>query len=399
MTQVDALKKRAAARINKEAANLIGLSHKIFETPELNYEEFESSALLVGALRDGGMKVEYPAHGLETAFRATAGSQGPHILICAEYDALPDIGHACGHNIIGTSAVGAGLALSELAEELGIRVTVLGTPAEEGGGGKVVLLDNGAFEGVDAAMMVHPAPLDVVDMPSLAVAVVQITYHGKESHASAFPELGRNALDAMNIAYTAIAALRQHIRSTERIHGIITHGGDAPNIVPKMTKARYYVRALNLGELSELKERVMRCFEAGAVATGCELEPAWEARDYAEVVTNPVMAEVYERNVAALGRNPVPRALLERYPGSTDMGNVSLALPSIHPMMGIDSLPAVNHQAEFAQHTITDAGDKAITDAATAMAWTTIDLATSQDLLGKAKEAFEAGPPEPAFKL
>lgn len=393
------LKERAKERIEREKQSLIELSHKIFENPELNYEEYKSSAWLAGALDDGGMKVEFPAHGLETAFRATAGKRGPHIVICAEYDALPEIGHACGHNIIGTSAVGAGLALSELADDLGTRVTVLGTPAEEGGGGKVELLKRGAFEDVDVSLMVHPAPMDVVDIPSLAVAVVQVTYHGKESHASAFPELGRNALDAINIAYTAIGALRQHIRSTERIHGIVTHGGDAPNVVPKMTKARYYIRARDLDDLVELKERVVRCFEAGALATGCELETYWEGHDYAQVVTNAPLSEIYDRNVRALGRDPIPRSVIERYAGSTDMGNVSLAVPSIHPMMSIDSLPAVNHQAEFAQHTITPSGDKAITDAAIAMAWTVIDLVTTPGALEETKAAFEAGPPAAGLRL
>lgn len=393
------LKQPAKRRIDTEGQSLIALSHKIFETPELCYEEHKSSAWLADALRDGGMKVEFPAHGLETAFRASAGTSGPHVVICAEYDALPEIGHACGHNIIGTSAVGAGLALSELADDAQMRVTVLGTPAEEGGGGKVELLKRGAFEDVDVSLMVHPAPMDVVDMPSLAVAVVQVTYHGRESHASAFPELGRNALDAINIAYTAIGALRQHIRSTERIHGIVTHGGDAPNVVPKMTKARYYVRARDLDDLVELKERVVRCFEAGALATGCELETFWEGHDYAQVVTNAVLGEIYDRNVRALGRDPIPRSVIERYAGSTDMGNVSLAVPSIHPMMSIDSLPAVNHQAEFAQHTISPAGDKAITDAALAMAWTVIDLVTTPGALQETKAAFEAGPPAPGLRL
>lgn len=393
------LKQRAKRRIDTEEQNLIALSHKIFETPELCYEEHKSSAWLADALRDGGMKVEFPAHGLETAFRASAGTSGPHVVICAEYDALPEIGHACGHNIIGTSAVGAGLALSELADDTQMRITVLGTPAEEGGGGKVELLKRGAFEDVGVSLMVHPAPMDVVDMPSLAVAVVQVTYHGKESHASAFPELGRNALDAINIAYTAIGALRQHIRSTERIHGIVTHGGDAPNVVPKMTKARYYVRARDLDDLVELKERVVRCFEAGALATGCELETYWEGHDYAQVVTNAPLGEIYDRNVRALGRDPIPRSVIERYAGSTDMGNVSLAVPSIHPMMSIDSLPAVNHQAEFAQHTISPAGDKAITDAALAMAWTVIDLVTTPGALEETKAAFEAGPPAPGLRL
>lgn len=393
------LKQAAARRIEDDAASLIALSHQIYENPELGYEEHQSSSALADALEAGGMRVERGAHGLETAFRTTAGTSGPHFVICAEYDALPEIGHACGHNIIGTSAVGAGLALSQMADDLGIRVTVLGTPAEEGGGGKVRLIEAGAFEGADLSLMVHPAPYDVVDVPTLAIAEIFVTFHGRESHASAFPELGFNALDAMNIAYTAIGALRQHIRSTERVHGIITHGGDAPNVVPKATSARYYVRARNLEDLSALKQRVVKCFEAGALAAGCELQIEWRGFDYDRVITNSPMAEIYEANLKTLGRSALPRKMVERFAGSTDMGNVSAILPSIHPMMGIDSLPAVNHQADFAKHTVTPAGDKAVVDAATAMAWTVIDIATTKGALEKIRDSFLRPPAEETLSL
>lgn len=392
-------KERARQQIASDAHALIELSHRIHAHPELAYEEVRSSAWLAGALEAGGMKAERRAHGLETAFRASSETSGPHVLICAEYDALPEIGHACGHNIIGASAVGAGLALSELAGDLGIRVTVLGTPAEESGGGKVDLINAGAFEEVDVAMMVHPGPLDVVDIPSLAWAQIEIAYHGKESHASAFPELGLNALDAMNLSYTAIAALRQHIRATERIHGIVTHGGDAPNIVPKLTSARYFVRARNLEDLEALKPRVVRCFEAGAHATGCELEMKWVGHHYDRVFTNPRIAEAYEANLRALGRTALPRAAVERYAGSTDMGNVSAIVPSIHPLMSVDSLPAVNHQAEFAAHCVSPAGDRALVDAATVMAWTAIDLAVTPGAFEEARAAFESGPAEEGIRL
>jgi amidohydrolase len=375
------LKNRVRERINRLSGDLIEISHDLHSEPELAYEERKSSARLVRALEEGGMDVEYPAHGLDTAFRSTAGSTGPEVLICAEYDALPEIGHACGHNIIAASSIGAGLALSEFADDLGVRVTVLGTPAEESGGGKVDLIRAGAFDGVAAAMMVHPGPLEVVDLPTLAWATVDVTYHGKEAHASAFPHLGVNALDAMTISYSAIAALRQHIQQTERIHGVVRHGGDAPNIVPKMTTARYFVRAANLRDLDPLKERVARCFEAGALATGCVLDLKWLGNDYDYVRADPVLARLYEQNLRELGRSPVARADVERFAASTDMGNVSAKVPSIHPGMSIDSLPAVNHQADFAAATVKPAGDKAIVDAATAMAWTIADLATEQGAL------------------
>ncbi|MBW3587935.1 MAG: M20 family metallopeptidase [Actinobacteria bacterium] len=392
-TTAQTLKDRARTRIEADSKSLLAVSHEIFEEPELAFEEVKSAARLADLLEDGGMKVERAIHGLETAFRGTAGELGPHVVICAEYDALPEIGHACGHNIIGTSSVGAGLALSELADDLGIRVTVLGTPAEEGGGGKVELMNAGAFDDATVSMMVHPAPLEVVDMPCLAIARAEVTYHGMEAHASAFPERGLNALDAVNLSYSAIAALRQHISRSERIHGIITHGGDAPNVVPKMASATYYIRARNLEDLKALKARVIRCFEAGALATGCELELVWAGHDYSDLFTNPTIAEFYDSNLQNLGRSALPRQVMEAYAGSTDMGNVSFAVPSIHPMMGINSLPAVNHQADFARHTISADGDKAVVDAALAMAWTTIDLATTPGAFDKVRAEFEAGPP------
>ena len=267
--------------------------------------------------------IERSVYGLETAFRVTAGHGGLHMVICAEYDALPGIGHACGHNIIAASSVGAGLALSELADDLGIRVTVLGTPAEERGGGKIDLINAGAFDNADLAMMVHPGPMEVVDLPTLAWASLEVTYHGKESHASMAPHRGLNALDAINISYVAIAALRQHIRQTERIHGIVTHGGDAPNIVPRLTRAAYVVRAACSEELQLLKERVVRCLEAGALATGCELEVRWLVKDYEFVRMNPTIGALYEANLEKIGRSAIPRQVVGSQAASTDMGNVS----------------------------------------------------------------------------
>jgi amidohydrolase len=390
----------ARARIEADAPRLIELSHRLHAHPELAYEEFASSALLADALEAGGLDVARGVYGLETAFLATAGpvrlpegGKAPHVVICAEYDALPEIGHACGHNIIGSSSVGAGLALAPLADALGFRVSVLGTPAEESGGGKVDLVRAGAFEDADFALMVHPAPMEVVDWPTLAWATTKVTYHGREAHASMAPSRGLNALDAMNLAYMAVGALRQHILSTERIHGIITHGGDAPNIVPKLTRGTYFVRAANRPALELLKQRVVRCFEAGALATGCELELEFPANDYDPVRTNPTLAAIYEANLHAIGRNSIPGEAVASQAGSTDMGNVSEVVPSIHPWMSIDSLPAVNHQAAFAAHTITPAGDRALLDAAQLIAWTVLDVVTSPEALPRIKDDFATRPP------
>jgi amidohydrolase len=379
---------RARRRIEADADALVALSHELHAHPELAYQEVNSCALVAGALAAGGLAVERGAYGLPTALRATAGDSGPHLVLCAEYDALPGIGHACGHNIIAASAVGAGLALAEQAGELGIRVTVLGTPAEERGGGKVDLIRAGAFEAVDLAMMVHPGPIEVIELPTLAWATLEVTYHGKASHASMAPELGVNALDALTISYAAIAALRQHIGRSERLHGIITHGGDAPNVVPAAAAASYYIRAADAGALQVLKGRALRCFEAGALATGCELEARWAANDYEEVRTNPTMAAAYAASLERLGRRPRPRAEVEGQAASTDMGNVSHRVPSIHPMMSIDSLPAVNHQAGFAAAAAAPAGDRAVVDAAEALAWTAIELATTPGAIAAAREDF-----------
>ena len=388
MVQGMDLKQRSASRVDEDSDKLIALSHALHATPELAFEEHRSAAALVEVLEDGGMKVETGTGGLETAFRTAAGREGPNVFICAEYDALPDIGHACGHNIIGSSAVGAGLALSQLAADLGIRVTVIGTPAEEAGGGKCELIQAGAFDDADFAMMVHPGPQEIVEMPTLAVAHVEIEFHGRESHASAYPELGRNALDAMTISYAAIAALRQHILPEERIHGIFTHAGDAPNIVPKHAAAHYYVRAKTREELEALLARVTRCFEAGAHATGCEMEMRNKSQPYDRVVHNPTISGFYDANLKLLGRDATPPAN-DRSAGSTDMGNVSAICPAIHPLMSIDSLPAVNHQAEFTAHCVSEAGDRAVLDAAKAMAYTVIDLATTEGAFERAREEFD----------
>lgn len=372
---------KAGARERFDAArdDLIALSHRIHAHPELAFEEEKAAAWLSATLADAGFAVETGICDLPTAFVARAGTGPLHIAICAEYDCLPGIGHACGHNIIAAMAVGAGIAAARVADEVGLRVSVIGTPAEEVGdaGGKILLLERGAFSGVHAAMMVHPAPFDVVEMPIIAASMFEVHYTGKEAHASAFPELGVNAADALTIAQTAIGLLRQHIRPTDRIHGIITKGGDAPNIVPAHTAAKYIVRAKTLADLDEIRAKVLRCFEAGALATGAKLDIIGGQKPYAEMRHDPDIAAAYRRNAEMLGRvSPTSTSPFQRAAGSTDMGNVSLALPAIHPAIGINSLPAVNHQPEFTAHCVTEAADKAIVDGSLAMAWTAIDLAT-----------------------
>jgi amidohydrolase len=360
---------------------LIELSHRIHATPELGFEEVCAASWLEESLANAGFAVEAGVCDIPTAFIARRGRGPLHVAICAEYDALPGVGHACGHNIIAASALGAAIAAAAVADDVGLTVNVIGTPAEEGGGGKILMLERGAFAGAHLAMMTHPAPYDIVDPSIIAAVSMDIRYTGKESHAAAAPEYGINAADALTVAQTAIGLLRQHIRPTDRVHGIITKGGDAPNIIPAHTEARYMTRAETLDDLGDVQAKVLRCFEAGALATGATLEISEVHPAYAHMVHDMRIADVYRRNAEALGRVfPESGSVRQRFSVSTDMGNVSLALPSIHPMVGINSLPAVNHQPEFAAYCITADADKALIDGALAMAWTAIDAATSPEL-------------------
>ncbi|MGB9029830.1 MAG: M20 family metallopeptidase [Acidobacteriaceae bacterium] len=383
-------KAAARERFNAERAGLIELSHRIHADPELGFEEERASRWLCESLDAVGFEVEQGICELPTAFRATAGSGPLHIGICAEYDCLPGIGHACGHNIIAASAVGAALAAAKVADEVGLTISVIGTPAEEVGNasGKILMLERGGFDGIHAAMMVHPAPFDMLRAKIIAASMFEVECTGKESHASAFPELGVNAADALTIAQTALGLLRQHIRSTDRIHGIVTNGGSAPNVVPAHTSAKYIIRSETLDQLAELRPKIYRCFEAGGLATGAKVKITGGDKPYAEMLHDDEMAALYRANSEALGR-PFPNLgeWETRPTGSTDMGNVSRAMPSIHPMIGINSLPAVNHQPEFTAHCVTADADKAMIDGALAMAWTCVDMATNagirERLLGR----------------
>jgi amidohydrolase len=375
----DLARRKAAARggVDTRGDELVELSHRIHAHPELSFEEFNSSTWCADALERGGFAVTRHVADIETAFSATIGSGPLNVAICCEYDALPDVGHACGHNIIAAAAVGAGLALAPLVDELGLTVRVLGTPAEEGGGGKILMLDRGVFDGLHAAMMVHPWPTELIQMPCLAVSHFDVTVEGVEAHASAFPEMGRNAADALTIAQVAIGLLRQHAHAGDQVHGIITYGGAAPNIVPARAEAKYYVRASTLERLAEWEPRVRTCFEAGALASGTTVHFDVKSPAYSEFRLDEPMAALYKANAMALGRGfapPTDRVVA----ASTDMANVSLAMPSIHPTLDIGSLPAVNHQAGFAAACVTGIADKALIEGAAAMAQTVIDLATDE---------------------
>jgi len=373
----------ARATIERHRADLLDLSQRLHADPEIGWQESRSSAAVADALAVGGFDVRRGVAGMPTAFLARTGDGPLHVAILAEYDALPGIGHACGHNIIASSAVGAGLALAPLAGALGLTVIVLGSPAEEVGddGGKQRLIAAGAFDDVHLAMMVHPSPYEAADPPMIAASMFEVRYTGKEAHASAAPEMGINAADALTVAQVAIGLLRQSLLPTARVHGFVTHGGEAANIIPAHTSARYIVRGWTLAELEEVRAKVLRCFEAGALATGATLEIAGGMAPYAEVRHDPDLAARYQANAEALGRTFGDLGMIRsRGSGSTDMGNVSHLVPTIHPFIRIETGDAVNHQPGFTAAAATPSGDQAVIDGAIAMAWTAIDAATEPEL-------------------
>ena len=379
-------------RIDEVSEELINASHSIHANPELAFKEFFACETLTNALEHHDIKTEKAVYSLETSFEAKLNpdSIGPTVAILAEYDALPGIGHACGHNIIATSALGAALGLHAVAQELQGSVRLIGTPAEEKGGGKELMARNGAFEGIDAAMMIHPAGTNLASMPCICVAEVEVIYHGKSSHASAMPHKGINALDGLLLAYQAISNLRQHIRSTERIHGIITEGGSAPNIVPDRSAGQFYVRAADDKELAQLKPRVQSCFEAGAKGSGCEVEVNWANVDYLDLNTNWPLAELFQEHAESLGREFIPYEEAVKFgAGSTDMGNVSHRLPSIHPMLAVAPPNVVIHNPEFAKWAASEKGDAAVIDGAKALALTAADFLLSTELQDRAKTAYD----------
>lgn len=375
--------------ISRMTDRLLDVSRSIHARPELNFEERFAHDLLCEVLESAGLPVTRHAYGVETAFEATSGTTGPEILILLEYDALPGIGHGCGHNIIAAAGLGAGLATARLADDLGGRVRILGTPAEEGGGGKIYMARRGAFASGDAAMMVHPADADLLRMHSIAIHTVDVEYSGRAAHAAAAPWEGRNALDAAVLGYMNVAALRQHIRPTERVHGIITDGGEKPNVVPRRAAANWYVRSDTIETLQPLKRRVLDCLEGATSACGCTMEARWDDVAYADVRDNLSMVESYVRNMARVGRQVAdPDVIGRRVMGSTDMGNVSYLVPSIHPMVKAAPDGTAIHTEDFARFAGSESGDAAVVAAASAMAMTVIDLWSDPALLAAVKREF-----------
>ena len=384
---LDAAKATATRTIDAADARLRDLSLEIHSHPELGFEEHYAHDLLTGFLSGEGFEVELAAYGMPTAFRAIAGSGGPTVAVFCEYDALPEIGHACGHNLIAASGVAVGLALKAALPDGRGTIIVLGGPAEEGGGGKIFMLNRGALEGVDAAMMLHPAPGDSAWANLIAIEQIHVRYHGRNAHAGAAPWAGVNALDALVLAYSSISAMRQQMRPTDRVHGIITEGGIKPNIIPDVAAGEYYIRARNMAELAELRAKVVGCFEGAATSAGCTVDIETVGETYAEVVTNSAMANLYCDNMEQF-ELVLPRGGQGGIAGaSTDMGNISQAVPSIHPTFGIPT-EAVNHTPGFTASAATPEAHRRMLRASKALALTALDLYADPALLAAAKAEF-----------
>ncbi|MDK2925060.1 MAG: hypothetical protein PWQ41_834 [Bacillota bacterium] len=383
------LKMRAWAELDRLRPRLAEISRAIHLRPEVGGEEFFASDLLARELEAGGYKVERGFFGIPTAFHAVrvGRSARPAVAFLAEYDALPGLGHACGHNIIGTAAVGAALALAPLLAELSGSVHVFGTPAEETNGAKVPLAAGGAFADIDAAMMIHPSGRTVLTAPSLAMDALEFRFRGRAAHAASAPHEGINALDAVILTFNAINALRQHVRSDVRIHGIITKGGEAPNIVPEEAVARFYVRAARRKYLNQVVEKVINCARAGALATGAELEVANFEYSFDEMRNNSVLAAAMEANLTRLGEEIVPCG---EGMGSLDMGNVSHVVPSIHPYISIGPPGLVSHTREFAAAAGGEGGLRGLMVGAKALAATALDVLLNAELRRAARAEFEA---------
>ncbi|MFI1382811.1 amidohydrolase [Embleya sp. NPDC020886] len=361
---------RDRVRVNRD--ELLALSRRIHAHPEPAFAEHRAAAWCTELLRAHDYAVTAPAYGLDTAFVASIGSGPITVAIACEYDALPGMGHACGHNLIAAAGVGAALALGPVADRLGLTVRVVGTPAEERGAGKALLLDAGAFDGVDAAMMVHPCPFEVAEFRSFALGTLSVEYLGTAAHPSLNPHEGRSAADALTVAQVALGLLGRQLPVDWRVHGITTAAGTSPNAVPERATAEYELRTTDAAHLAELRTRVEACFRAGALAIGCEVRLSRPEPDYLDFRTDPTLIALWRANARELGR-PEP---IERPPfACTDMGNVSHAIPSIHPVLDITGGTCGPHEPAFAEAAISPAADQAILDAATAMAWTAADYA------------------------
>ena len=389
LVNTEALKIRVGNNIEAQQQKLIDLSIKIHDNPELGFQEKMASSWLLDYLESAGFQVEKTIAGLPTAFQATYGKGNPRIALLAEYDALPEIGHGCGHNIIAASAVGAGIASKLAVDSLGGSIVVLGTPAEEIFGGKIDMIEAGAFDKIDVAMMVHPDTSNLATLETLACISLDVEFIGKAAHAAAQPHEGINALEALILAFNSINSLRQHTQGKTRIHGVITDGGEAPNVVPAHSAARFLVRAPDSACLAELKEKVLNCFKGASLASGARLEYSWGDKTYAPMKNNMTLASLFSQNMKLLGRQ-VETFAPSFGLASTDMGNVSQVLPSIHPSVAIATSGVLKHSPEFAAAAVSEDGHAGLLDAAKTMAMTVVDILSEPGMLSRIKQEFQS---------
>ncbi|MFN8523336.1 MAG: M20 family metallopeptidase [Chloroflexota bacterium] len=394
--QLAELKQRACAAVDRHAASLLEAADWIHAHPEIGHQEAQAAERLTSMLAEFGIPVEMGTAGMATAFSATLpdSRSGPRIAILAEYDALPNLGHGCGHNLIGTSAIGAGLALHEVMRELPGTVTILGTPAEESAapnaGGKVHMVDAGVFDSFDASIMFHPASeTAITDDRSLAARGFEFYFHGKAAHAAGQPHEGINALDAVVAMYNAVSMLRQQVTPDVRIHGIILSGGAAANIIPDYAAIRYRTRADDAGYLATVVERVVACAEGAAKATGCRLEWKEYMPGYENTVPNAVINQLLIDNMRSLGLEVATRKKRGGQ-GSTDFGNVSRRVPGAECRIAItEHWDVPGHSIEFREAAATDRGRQAMLNAAKTLAMTAIDLIAGEGVLETARATFE----------
>ncbi len=388
---ISQLKDEISTRIDALRPELERIGRDIHANPEVAYEEHQAVAWLTEVLKKHGFSVELGVANTPTAFVATRrNGTGPTIAFLAEYDALRGLGHGCGHNLIATASTGAGIALADALDRLPGRVLVIGTPAEEGGGGKIRLIRGGIFQEVDAAMMFHPDTRTQVLHWALAVTHMHFEFNGRAAHASGDPEKGINALDAFVLAYNGISLLRQQMRDGARLHGFLKEGGTAPNIIPERTSGEFLVRARDQAYMDELVQKVKNIFQAAALATGCSLSLTFEEEPYADLRNNGVLAQLFEENLRRLGLDPVEGVPWENA-GSTDMGNVSHVVPALHPTLGIAPGEVAGHSQAFLEASGSLRGYQAMVDAAKALAMTGADLLADHALVEQAKVEFRRG--------
>lgn len=397
--EITEIKRLVDKKIEYLSQHIKEISHTIYDNPELGLSEFKAVDLLTKELESYGYSIERNVADLPTAFKASKGNIGePAVGLIAEYDALPDLGHACGHNIISASAIGAAMSLSEFLDDTGGRIVVFGTPNEEGATaegkklidiesqvrGKVKMVESGSFKGIDVVMEIHPYVKTTLTPDFLALIPVKISFTGKPAHAAAAPEMGINALEAVILTFNSINSLRQHLRSDARIHGIITEGGEAPNIVPERASALFYLRAADKKYLEEVLMKVKKCAEGASIATGAKLDFHQSSYSLANMINNKTLCKFFEKNLIKLGME-IDELDRHEHLGSSDIGNVSYVVPAIQPLIAVGEKDIAIHSREFGKATISQKGDQSLILATKALAFTFLDLMANKEIFRKIK--------------